>query len=460
MESKRSTPDVTPDEASSSGTDWAPAPSGTAIDSDALHTRPDAPSRVPKEPTLATDMTRQSVADDPLSRPNTFPNTTYPSREVVQSESPGAPIESVAFPSTAVVAGSKGRFTRRQRRLIVALTSLLLVLGLTGSIFYFVYNKPETVVADSFMKLATANSSTIQANATVHADNTTAVLQVRTDTSSGSQGMAIVDGSLKSGDTNLPLKLSFAVDKEDTLFFKVDKTRQILDTFKRTLADSGADSTRAAAAMEAFAQSIDGQWISVSDDDIETLTGQRQDDQASKCVEEQLTSFRSAKSQQEEVRQAYDKNKFVVVEQRGLEQIDGVYANHYRLKQDQAKARSFMLAMRDTQLFKNIDNCTDVDLAGVVKDSADDIKSSVDTPSSSALTITTDYWVSIIGHEPLRSTIDIREGTKTALFDIRYKLNNNPTITIPNADKSILDLRREIEQITEQSVPTSRSTSP
>ncbi len=374
------------------------------------------PQNTPNEPIQPTTTDEQSKTTGPAPQAPASP--AFPAME--------------AASQPVVVAQPPSR--KKLYIIIGAVVAGLLLIAF--AVFSLWYNKPENVVSDSFMKLATAKSSEGTMTLVMpsgEASNNVAISYVQNEANELS-GTASIKSS--GSGAKIDVKASYAVDKDQTAFVKVENLRSTLDEVSK----SDPSMALYAQMFDGVVDSIDNKWISVSQSDLQKLSGTQPEDKELSCVEGKFEEFKKNSSQQKEVQSLFNKYPFLGVTQAGTETVDGVLSNHYVLKPDEAKAKDFMSGAKNLTVFKNIDGCVAEDLAKQVDESAKE--SSKDTSSKSTQNI--DYWVGVWSHEPVKLSIKSTEDSKTTTFEFKPKLNTKPTVTIPKADKSIIELQEEL----------------
>jgi hypothetical protein len=324
----------------------------------------------------------------------------------------------------------------KKKLILIVAGAVLVALVASGAVFGLWYNNPQNVVGDSFMKLATATSSEGTATLVMPSDgstNTFALSYAQNEANEMSGTMTLA--STGSGPV-YGMKAAFAVDKEQTAYVKVENLRKTVETF----AKSNPEGAMYITMFDGIIDSVDNKWISISQTDLQKLEGTESEDKELSCVEDKIAAFQGDKAQQNEVRDLYSKHPFIDVTQVGTETVEGVYSNHYQLQPNEAKAKEFFAGTKNLTVFKNIDGCVEQDLAKAVDDS---LKQESPTADSKA-TDTVDYWVSVLSHEPVKLSVKSVESDKTTLLEFKPKLNTNPTVTIPKADKTLIELQAEL----------------
>lgn len=379
------------------------------------------PQSTPNEPT-----------NEPVPQTQPEPNNELQQSAPAQNNFPGVESAPVSSATTVVAAQPTSR-----KKLFIILGVVVAAVVLLGfAVFSVWYNKPENVVSDSFMKLATAKSSEGTLSLVMpsgESSNNVAVSYVQNEANEFS-GTATIK-STGSGPA-IDVKGSYAVDKDQTAFVKVENLRATFDA----VAKSDPSMALYAQMFDGVIDSIDNKWISISQEDLQSLNGTASDNKELSCVEGKFEEFKKSSALQKEVQSLFNKYPFIQVTQVGTETVEGVLSNHYSLKPDEAKAKDFMAGAKNLTLFKNIDGCVEEDLAKQVDES---VKEKTTAEDSNA-TQTFDYWVGVWSHEPVKLSMKSTEDSKTTTLEFKPKLNTKPTVTIPKADKSILELQAEL----------------
>lgn len=368
--------------------------------------------------------------------PNT-PATNEPEATATTPAPATTPTPAVATkPAFAV-----GSDNSKKKLILIIAGAVVVVLLASIAAFALWYNKPENVVSDSFMKVLTAKTSEGSVSAVMEeaGTKTSVVASYAQNQNNEAAGSASVD---MSGGEGPAYKLSgkFAVDKEQTVYVKVDNVRKALEA----MVGSDPSAAMYLEMFEGVITSVEGKWISVSQKDLQELSGNESEDKELTCVQGKVTEFQKSKSQQNELQNLYNKNQFIKVAQKGTETVEGVYSNHYVLTADEAKAKEFSKGVKSLTVFKNIDGCMAEDLAKQVDENINE-KADDSTKSSS----TVNYWVGVWSHEPVKVVVNSTEGEQKTTLEFKPKLNTNPSVSIPKADKSIKELQQELVTSTE-----------
>ncbi|MEO5690560.1 MAG: hypothetical protein ABIQ64_00010 [Candidatus Saccharimonadales bacterium] len=377
-------------------------------------------------------MNPQNPQNTPIEPQQPMPNNQPVSPESTTQTASPTPETLTQTPVQPVFASAP--HSRKKLFIIIgAVVAALLLLGF--AVFSLWYNKPENVVSDSFMKFATAKSS--QGSATMvipsgESSNNVAFSYAQNEANELS-GTASVK-STGSGPA-LDIKGSFAADKAQTAYIKLENLRTTLDAVAKSDPSMALYGEMFAGVVDA----VDNKWISVSQADLQKLSGTDSQDKELSCVEGKVTEFKKSSSQQNEIQKLFAKYPFIKVTQVGTETVEGVYSNHYQLKPDEAKAKDFLSGAKTLTLVKAIDDCVSEDIAKQLDEAAKEKTSNSDSKPEGTI----DYWVGVWSHEPVKLSMKSTENKRTSTVEFKPKLNTNPTVTIPKADKSIIELQQE-----------------
>ena len=372
---------------------------------------------------------RAPLAAEPAGQPSSSKNNEFP-------EIPHTPEPVLTQPLPPLVSQKKSK-----KKLVIGIVvALLLVLGSASAVFGLWYNKPENVVADSFMKALTATSSEgVLAAKVVQEGSPT--FTISGDYKQSEAGEALGNAKVTIDDNGKASSIdgSFAVSKDQTFYVKINQLKKAVDALTEAEPMVGIYTQ----VWDGVIQSVDGKWVSISQSDIKELTGEDQTDKEMVCVEQKYNEFIKDNKQQQELRALYEKHPFIKVKSLGMETVDGVYSDHYELTGDEKVANDFANGVKSLTVFKNIDGCLEQDLA---KDINDELKDSVKSDNGEKTKV--EYWVGVVSHEPVKFTVVSTKDGSTMNLELKPKLNTKPTVEMPKADKTLKDLSKDIEAAT------------
>ena len=380
---------------------------------------------------------------EPLAQSPSSPSDT------IQTEAPRpAPLlaisdEPSSAPFVPIILGDPPKPHSKRKWIIVAAAVLLVLIG-SGSVFGLVYNNPNNAVADSILKTLTASSANADGSLSVFVqDQFDIKMGYSYQQSTANQYELSTNLEQKAGDKTYKLNATLVGDTNKTTYVKIAKLAELSDALLGEEAQAYLDKD----SYDKLVSAIDGKWISISNKDIESFAGESSNKEL-ECVQQKFVSLRTDTGQQSELRDLYLKHPFIVTEYKGVEVVNGAMTNHYVLKGDENQAKEFTRGLKDTGLFKSIDGCVKEDLAKGIDEQLKDDTSSKDSKAEE----TVDYWVNMWNHHPVKFKVGIKEDKDQTTFVADTKLNSNPTVTVPKADKSLSELKTEINNLVESVV--------
>lgn len=322
---------------------------------------------------------------------------------------------------------------------------ILLALTAAGLVFALVYNNPETAVMDAFSKALAAKSSQVNGNASLTMQDTTVKLELSGATNENGQSAADITMTTNSSGDNQTIK-SHIVSTKDELYVKVDDVRSIVSSYLGSLYTEDIETY-----YDNILDMVDGKWVVIKQSDIEALSGSSVNTEESQCVENEITKLQTDKALRDELVQAYRDNPLFTIESKGIDS-DGYRYRLTPVSKDEAKA--FLDAVLETKVFTAVDDCVSQDL----KDQLSSSSSSSDNTSDTTVS-TLDVWVDGWSHYLNKVSLTAKDDSNELTSQFWTKFNNNPSVTIPEADTTVDDLQTEFEKLQLQLMETYQSSS-
>lgn len=413
------------------------------------------PEDTPSEPNTTTTPTSPDVVstnqesvtvDKPVvdadneadTRPDASPSAETSSVDDPEP-TPTTPVPTPPSASSEVVAGGA---SSKKPLLIGVAAAVIAVLAGGYAAYALWWNAPTKVVDDALASVVMAKNGTANGVMTIASEGSPSFNFAFDSKTIDQKSETTLNASTKVEGKDYKLNAALVTDK-DSYYVKVND-------LKKTLTSIYGDS-QVVSLFDPIVSKIDGKWVVITPDDVKRLSGS---DTASNkemtCVQNVLQGIKSNKNQQNELADAYQKNRFIVVkESKGVESIDGVQSNHYVLNVDEAKAKSFGTALKKTSVFKAVDDCVAEDLAKSTDDA--------ENKTTSGSTPTVELWVDMWSHKPtkLKITSDSKESTKFT-FESKFKFDTKVDIATPKADTTVKDIETEINNLQQQfTVPAS-----
>lgn len=308
--------------------------------------------------------------------------------------------------------------------------------GVAAAVFYgTVYNNPQNAVIDAFSKALSAKSSQVDGSVSIQSPTLSIKTDVAssTDESRNSSVDADVTMNILGKDHTLT---AHVVSTKETVYVKVDGLRKLL------LAVLGSENSEL---IETYYGSLlgktDSKWVSIKQDNLDSINGDSTESQEPSCMAREMAKLQTDESIRKEIIDVYKANPLLNIENKGSDS-DG---NHYYLTPvDNAKAKEFFKAMAQTQLVKNLDQCTVIDLKKSLTDS-------IEGQSSSTNSGGLDVWVDGWSHNLNKVVFSNKDSNGTNFsVNLKTKFNTNPKVTIPEADTTFDDLKTYIEGLQQQ----------
>lgn len=410
------------------------------------------------------------VAEGPVVVPEPAIVTAEPAAPALQAEMPAVenmPAEAetepqvVSVPSEplAAVASSPKPKKKLFVLLAIVLGVLLVLAGSAYAVYALWYNNPKRVVSEAFSNLI--NAKDISLDGSLVGESSTAKTAVKlsllanNDKASGSFQLDFTES-----DTTASLKAQLASEK-DKLYIKLEELQKALNTLYGEALVSQMQQY-----FGTLIQKIDGKWIVITTDDLNDLT-KSESSKETTCVQEEMSKLQSDAGKRSEFTKLLNDNFFIDITDKGTASINGVQSNHYELKFNKETYKQFLSRLKETDVFKAVDNCLkDTDLASQVDNSMKSLDTGANDDKQQQ---TYELWVDTWSHEITQfsaSSSNATSGTTQQLI-LQPKFNTNPQITMPKAETTIKDIKTEIETLTRQfqaaaasqySLPASSST--
>ncbi len=397
---------------------------------------PKLPDSYPPAPSAPADI---PVPFTPVPKEFSSPDESAAPDSLQSSISTPQPL---SFPApVGLTAPFKPKHSRK--KIVAIVVSIIVVLmGLGGYAAYALwYNAPGNVVGDALGQLMKAKSGT--ANGTLvssNSDNANVKVDFAFAQAESRDSSITTSLDFTSDKTTYNVKASAVLANDEKIYFKMDNLQTVLNV---VLTKLQGESSPWLDVVNGFVEKIDGKWIVVTPDDLQS---DGEPDKRAECADKAFQTFRDDSNQQSEITKVYKKNMFIVVSKNlGSEKINGTTSNHYELKFDEKKARSFTEAAMQTTLFKAIDKCYEGEISKSYNANKTDNDSAASTPDNTKVELWIDKW----NHKPTKLKVLDTSNTKNT-FQSTFNLGAKPSVTVPKADTTYDDLKTEIESIQQE----------
>lgn len=400
----------------------------------------------PREPEAgeATDNPAERETIPPESSAGSERVDATPAEESVDRVEPVGPSAAPALPPapspfSATGASPQGPAPKKRfggKKALLAIVAAVLVVLLAGGAATYAlwWNNPQKVMGDAVTNSLAFRGGSAKGSLTVKPKEGADVkfdYTLKTDGKNMAMDATVL---ADMGAVNINTSGSFVMH-DGTFYVKVNDIKQTFETFL------GDDESMAM--YDKLIAMVDGKWVAITEADIKKWGGD-ETDEAQQCFEKALNEFSNSEAQQKQVADAYRSNSFVVIsDQLDDEEIDGRLSNHYVIDFDEAKANAFADAVQQTDVYKNVDKCTDGELS-----ESDDAAEPWSKNDSKGQT-TYELWVDKWNHSPTKvkvTALDTESDVET-VFESVLNLRDVPAITAPKADTTVKDLEAEIERL-------------
>jgi len=402
----------------------SPVPPEPKVDTNALN-EPTAP--VPEAAQVITP-DPSAVPPEPITPPE--PEPTEPEKPTVipAAASPvtgaPAPPEPTAPATPMMVSASqmaKGKSGKKWRLFAFVGLGLAVLLGGSAAAYYgiIVPNRPENVLKQAFINTlqerqitfdGKASFESTEENTFIKAADITAKGQTDSDKKASQAEVQVTVSGVK-----LPFEMRY-VDKN--LYFRIGD----LSTIKGLIA--GFD-PEYANSLDPVLGKISNQWVEIDN----TLLKQAKAD----CVLD--TSFSLTKEDIQLLSDAYDKQPFATIQKSSSDTVNGKTALKYELELDDNKGAEFAKGLKDTSLFKKLQECSNSSESFDTKELADNDK----TPLTLWIDKGTKRIVKLSGHTtPQDEQKDHTKGTIEVILGY-----GGVNITKPDNAKPLMEVFSE-----------------
>lgn len=322
------------------------------------------------------------------------------------------------------------------------IAAAVVVLGGGSALAYNMwYQNPDKVLADSLSNMVSRDNLSGDGQLNIDMKDYQATVDVSNKMLNGQMSF-VADASFDYEDMTVNLAGSAVYDKDGTVYIKVDKAAELLDTIiDAQLDELGGDMTADEKTMavgmmkamfEPIIKKVDGQWIKIVPKDID------KDDDSSddmKCVSETFNMFSEDEAARTELVDAYKEHKFMVAGEK-LGSKDGNLGFTYTL--DEKIADEFGKAVEQTKLGKKIASCDEDSSAAETDDATKDAEDELDQ-------IKLEIWVNRWSHQ-LASLKLTAASTDDQKIDLNYSPNYDQDIKIdvPTEATTLDELTKEM----------------
>lgn len=372
--------------------------------------------------TAPTSGSAVSSSQDVPTQPGTFND-----QQSTQNASvPAQPAPAFGTSSSNPAPIEEPKKSHKKRNIIILLVALLVLVGAAVAAYFLWYQKPEKVVSDAVMNVIKAKTATYTGSLAI----------------TGEQNVKIeIDGknTLNAGD--FAARATFTVDGKEfkvdgsfrstsdgTAYFKFDNVKELVDSYFSSLGVSSSS-------FDSLISKIDGKWVKVTVSDMDTLNPEAK--KTRECTNTAVKQLTENQDTQKELADIYKKNAFLAATNDLPSQtINSVDSMGYTITADEAKFKSFITAINDTKIMKDLQACD-----SSIKLNADDFKSTEESKNTKLR-----VWVGRFTHEFTRVELEGTSDGAPTKFIMDPKFNGQVTVDAPQDAITIEELQKEVEK--------------
>lgn len=324
---------------------------------------------------------------------------------------------------------------KKKGKLIAIIAAIIVVLlGVGSALAYFLwYQNPDKVVTDGILNAMQAKTATY--TATIDSNDESKMRFVMAGKVNEAAMSTDLDFSMTSGGKDVAVKGGAVVEFKGDMYVKVANVSELVTTLLDSVS-GGQTSSEVTQPINDFANSINDKWIKISAEDTKAFSQETSD--AQKCTQDAMAKFQQDKAMTAEIGRLYEKNRFIAIA-KDLGEQNG--SKGYELKEDNAKLKAFILGLKDTQIYKDLNAC---DKSIVI-----DEKDLTSLDKAEETTSTVELWVNTWSHQITKLSVKSNEADNKSSMVVEPVFNQAVSIDIPRDTKSINDVMTDFQKMQE-----------
>lgn len=376
---------------------------------------PDGPDLRPAQPT-ASPTAAEPKLNDPVDRPL------------------GNPDASVSGGITTLPPFVKPPARANRLGLFVVLAVLAVVLlGSFGVLA--LYNRPQTAITDSILKLAATSRLALEGKVS-YADPSGAStlsgdLKVRFNRMSNLAVDGVMTGRGESPITAKPetytVNFSVVADSNQNFFVKFNDLKGTIEQ----LAGGGTAGKSASGSLNNLLTTVDGRWVRLSGSSVPQGPSL-----ADQCFQKVFKDLANNRAERKKLEKLYRQNAFITPAASLPSQvINGRGSAHYKLRFDGAKANALAQAYAATDTYKKLqacDNSLKID---------PELPTTINNLNQANVEIWVDYWT----HDITRLAYDNSQKGSKGYFDFKYS-DAATTVVVPSSSVPYQDALNALQK--------------
>jgi hypothetical protein len=319
---------------------------------------------------------------------------------------------------------------KSKKGLIIGIIAAVLVLLGGGAVLaYSLYNKPEKVLTDALDHALQTKQGEVKGVVSIKSTENESPydVMITMDAKNDQETSAIRgDVTLTQGAVSLKFAAQSVITLDGTYFVKVENVDGLTDNLFKTFGESyGMETAALKKDAQPLIDKVNNKWIKITPADVKEVSGSDSDsDKTTKCVQDVVKSIRDDSKIRNEITDAYRKNAFLAVDNKGSESINGTASFHYAVTADDKKGEAFGNALKDTTAFKKLKEC----------DASFDSSDTSSDSSSDDTKVTSDLWVSQWSHDVTRLKLHAISKDSVADIQLDFSLGKKVTVDVPTTD--------------------------
>lgn len=370
---------------------------------------------------------------DPSQLPPATSDVNASSNPVQDQPAPSiADTEPVTTPAP-IEPGSTAKKSKKPWIVATAVVVALISSGVAGALWW---SSPQKTFDDVANTQTVIKGGTVKGSITVTPSTGTNVKISYDAKIRGKVTNTALDISADAGMMKLNMTGGVASDASNNVYFKVNNIRKTLTSF------AGGNSSLIENYYGTIIDKVDGKWVQVTAADLKELSKDSGVDTA--CVMDKISGLFENSAYQKSLAELYSKNKYISIKETlGSEQINGKDSHHYLLAIDNAKAKSYTNAVKETQWFKDFKTCyTD-------QAKAEEIFTE-ESSSSDAKDPRVELWIDKWSHLPTKFVVTQDQDGSKIVMDGVMTFNDNQAVETPKAETQFKDLQKEMEKLQQE----------
>jgi hypothetical protein len=388
----------------------------------------------------------QPQSDQPPQTPVEPPVTPTPFQEVepstLNTDTPVGPSHPDVFipPFYQPPAPKK---SHKKRWAIIISVILVVLIGGAAAAYTFWYQHPEKVVTDGIVHAMQAKSTQYTGSMAIDAGTSKVKVELTGASVASAQDLS-AKVTFPAGGKDITVEGDAMFDGKSDLYVKLKNVKDLTAPLRSEM-DALTRKT-----FDKVVAKVDNQWVKIA---VEDLVGFNESAaKVQKCFGEAMTQYANDATISAEITDAYKKNKFVLIDQ-NLGTKDGSLG--YTLTGDTAKAKAFIVDLKNTKLYKSLyacDNGFKIDENELVPND----------PAKEGATSRVEVWVSQWTHEITKvsanNTTTNADDTSTKVETMfEPKFNTGVTIEPPAQSITLDQLKADIETLTKEAQASQKS---